>query len=90
MKDNQCNIMDKIKNFFEATRLQWEDVGGVCTDGAPAILGSRFGFQKKVKKLAPEAKGTHCFIYRYAFASKTLPTALKKCIRFGGKNCKIY
>ena len=44
------------------------------------MLGSRSGFTKKVKELAPEAKGTHCFIHRYAFASKTLPTALKNIL----------
>ena len=72
--------MGKRKTIFEAHGLQREDVCGVCTDGAPAMLGSRSGFTKKVKKLAPEAKGTHCFIHRYAFASKTLPTALKNIL----------
>ena len=72
--------MEKMKTFFEAAGLQWEDVCGVCTDGAPAMFGSRSGFQKKAKELAPEAKGTHCFIHRYAHASKTLPTALKNVL----------
>ena len=45
-----------------------------CYDGIPVRL------YKKVKKLAPEAKGTHCFIHRYALASKTLPTALKNIL----------
>ena len=64
--------------FFKTLGLQWKNVCGVCTDGAPAILGSRSGFVKKVKQLAPEAKGTHCITYRYALASKSLPTALQK------------
>ena len=37
-------------------------------------------FTKKVKKLAPKAKCTHCFIHRYALSSKTLPTALKSIL----------
>ena len=41
------------------------------------MLGSQSGFQKQVKELAPEAKGTHSFIHRYALASKTLPAQLK-------------
>ena len=76
----RADIMGKMKTFFEAYGLHWEDVCGVCTDGLPAMLGCRSGFTKKVKKLAPEAKGTHCFIHRYAFASKTLPTALKNIL----------
>ena len=72
-----ADIMGKMKTFFKAHGLQWENVCGVCTDGGPAMLGSRSGFTKKVEELAPKAKGTHCFIHRYALASKTLPTALK-------------
>ena len=42
------------------------------------MLGFRSGFVKKVKKFVREAKSTHCFIHRYALASKTLPIALQK------------
>ena len=69
-----------MKTFFKAHELQWENVCGVCTNGAPAMLGSRSGFTKKVKELAPKAKGTHCFIHRYALSSKTLPTPLKSIL----------
>nr|XP_039264593.1 zinc finger BED domain-containing protein 5-like [Styela clava] len=72
--------MEKLKIFFESANLEWKRVCGVCTDGAPAMLGSRSGFQKKVKELAPEAKGTHCAIHRYALASKTLPTPLQNVL----------
>ena len=75
-----ADIMKKIKTFFEATGLQWKDVCGFCTDGVPAMLSSRSGFVKKAKELAPEAEGTHCFIPRYALASKTLPTELKNVL----------
>ena len=44
------------------------------------MLGSWSSFVKKVKKLAPEAKGTHCFIHRYALANKTLPIELKNVL----------
>lgn len=74
------DIMAKIKTFFESGGLQWEKVGGVCTDGAPAMLGKKSGFQKKVKDLAPHAKGIHCMIHRYALASKTLPEPLLKVL----------
>jgi hypothetical protein len=71
------DIMEKINTFFATGELQWKNVCGVCTDGAPAMLGSKSGFQTKVKELAPQAKGVHCMIHRYALASKTLPAPLQ-------------
>ena len=47
------------------------------------MLGSRSDLVKKVKKLVLEAKGAHCFIHRYALASKTLPSTLQKVLDLG-------
>ncbi|XP_076039422.1 zinc finger BED domain-containing protein 5-like [Oratosquilla oratoria] len=44
------------------------------------MLGSKSGFQSRVKKLAPQAKGIHCMIHRYALASKTLPASLQEVL----------
>ena len=43
------DVMKKLDTFFESTNLPWSCVCGVCTDGAPAMLGSRSGFRKKVR-----------------------------------------
>jgi hypothetical protein len=74
------DVMVMIRSFFETKELQWENLCGVCTDGAPAMLGSRSGFQKKVKDLAPQAKGSHCMIHRFALATKTLPKLLQEVL----------
>ncbi|XP_068219230.1 protein FAM200C-like [Palaemon carinicauda] len=74
------DVMEKVSSFFQEEYLQWENVCGVCTDGAPAMLGSKSGFQSRVKKLAPQAKGIHCMIHRYALASKTLPASLQEVL----------
>ncbi|XP_068240097.1 zinc finger BED domain-containing protein 5-like [Palaemon carinicauda] len=74
------DIMEKVSTFFQEEDLQWENVCGVCTDGAAAMLGSKSGFQSRVKKLAPQAKGIHCMIHRYALASKTLPSSLQEVL----------
>jgi hypothetical protein len=74
------DVMVMIRLFFENKELQWENLCGVCTDGAPAMLGSRSGFQKKVKDLAPQAKGSHCMIHRFALATKTLPKLLQEVL----------
>ncbi|KAG8234627.1 hypothetical protein J437_LFUL014203 [Ladona fulva] len=67
--------MEMISSFFESGNgLQWKNLCGVCTDEAPAMLGSRSGFQTKVKELAPQAKGMHCIVHRFALATKTSKT----------------
>ncbi|XP_042228630.1 zinc finger BED domain-containing protein 5-like [Homarus americanus] len=70
------DVLEKLSSFFTANRISWENCCGVCTDGAPAMLGSKSGFQKRVKEVAPNAKGIHCMIHRFAQASKTLPDEL--------------
>jgi len=57
--------------------ISWASLCGVCTDGAPAMLGVKSGFQTLVKNKAPNLVTTHCFIHREALASKTLPDGLK-------------
>ncbi|KAG8236890.1 hypothetical protein J437_LFUL018926 [Ladona fulva] len=47
------DIMEMMSSFFESNGLQWKNLCGVCTDGSPAMLGSRSSFQMKVKELAP-------------------------------------
>ena len=49
---------------------------GVCTDGAPAMLGCRSGFQTLVKEKSPNAIGTHCILHRQALMVKTMPDKL--------------
>ncbi|KAG8236651.1 hypothetical protein J437_LFUL014497, partial [Ladona fulva] len=74
------DVMEMISSFFESNGLQWKNVGGVCTDGAPAMLGSRLGFQMKVRELVPQEKGMHCNIHRFALATKTLPKPLQEVL----------
>ena len=73
------DVMDSISTFFETEGLQWEKLCGVCTDGAPAMLGAKSGFQTKVKLKSPQVRGVHCMIHRYALACKTLPSFLRTC-----------
>ncbi|XP_039764267.1 zinc finger BED domain-containing protein 5-like [Pararge aegeria] len=41
------DIMTAISEFFKRHELSWTKLIGVCTDGAPAMLGSRSGFVQK-------------------------------------------
>ena len=71
------DVMAYISSFFEEAKFPWNKLVGVCTDGAPAMLGSRSGFITQVKQRNPEVVGTHCMMHREALASKTLPAKLR-------------
>jgi hypothetical protein len=71
------DVMNMVSNFFQEEKLSWAKLVGVCTDGAPSMLGSKSGFVTLVKKKNPDVITTHCLIHREALASKTLPAALK-------------
>ncbi|XP_003369970.1 putative zinc finger protein [Trichinella spiralis] len=43
-----ADVFQAVSKFFEVNGLMWEKLVGVCTDGAPAMLGSRCGFVKMV------------------------------------------
>ena len=44
------DVMNIIDSYFQKHGLRWEEVCGVCTDGAPAMMGVRSGFQVLVKQ----------------------------------------
>jgi hypothetical protein len=39
------DIFKVASNFFEEHGIEWKNLRVVCTDGAPAMLGCRSGFQ---------------------------------------------
>ncbi|XP_067950224.1 protein FAM200C-like [Watersipora subatra] len=70
------DIMNLVSDFFSKEHLDWGKLIGVCTDGAPAMVGCRAGFAQLVKEKNPLVVSTHCFIHRQALAAKTLPKGL--------------
>ena len=74
------DVFEKVSSFFESENLLWENLCGCCTDGAPAMLGTKSGFQAYVKKQNPNTKGVHCMIHRHPLASKTLPPPLREVL----------
>ena len=71
------DVVAKVEPFFDKENRSWASLCGVCTNGAPAMLGAKSGFQTLVKNKAPNLVTPHCFIHRGALASKTLPDDLK-------------
>ena len=75
------DIFKTIDTFFEANDIKWELLCGLCTDGAPAMLGHSSGFYAHVKKVSPVCTFMHCMIHREALASKTLGPDLTEVLR---------
>jgi hypothetical protein len=72
------DIFKAVPDVFEEHGIEWKNLCAVCTDGAPAMLGYRSGFQALIKTVAPNVIGTHCVIHRRMLAAKPLPSGLKK------------
>ncbi|KAM4696055.1 zinc finger BED domain-containing protein 5-like [Rhinophrynus dorsalis] len=75
------DVFDTTGSFLEKHEISWEKVCGVCTDGAPAMLGCRSGFQSLVLNESPKVIGTHCMIHRQILATKTLPQELQEVMK---------
>ena len=76
-----ADVLEMVNNFFAKQDFNWKrNIGSLCTDGAPAMLGKTSGFASLVKKEAPHIIVTHCFLHRHALASKTLSPALKEIL----------
>jgi len=71
------DVFELVDSFFKENNLQWTRLVGCTTDGAPAMLGRKSGFQARVKAVSPSVTSVHCFIHRFALAAKVLPSGLK-------------
>ena len=74
------NIFNIEDEFFKKNDLEWSQLIGFTTDGAPAMLGRKSGFQSYIKAVSPEIIFTHCFIYTFALCAKVLSTELLSCL----------
>ncbi|XP_067937263.1 zinc finger BED domain-containing protein 5-like [Watersipora subatra] len=60
-----ADVMNLVCYFFSKEHLNWGKLIGVCSDGAPALLGRHAGFAQLVKEKNPlVVEGFHqCFAY---------------------------
>ena len=73
-------MFNVLADFFKENELDWSKLVGCTTDGAPAMLGQKSGFQTYVKDAAANATLVHCFIHRFALCTKVLPAELMSCL----------
>lgn len=79
------DVMNIISEYFQKHNIMWEKLVGFCTDGAPAMLGSRSGLASLVKKKNSRVITTHCVLHRQALAAKTLPGCLNDTMQLAIK-----
>lgn len=77
-----CAIEEKIKQYG----LDWANVIGLCTDGAPAMTGWKKGLAARIAEVAnSEFQSSHCMLHREALAAKDaspeLSATLKMCVK---------
>ena len=69
------DVFQMLIDFFDKTKLSWSKLVGVCTDGAPTMIGALWiDFPGKAKN--PAIQGTYCMIHKTALVSKTVSKRL--------------
>ena len=74
------DVFDIMDMYLKSTALSWESCVGICTDGAPSMVGCLKGFISYVKKQNENVLLTHCFIHREVLVVKTLGLELQQVL----------
>ena len=74
------DIFDTLNKYLKETELSWKQCVGICTDGAPSMVGSIKGFVSLAKRENSDIITTHCFLHREALVGKTLGSDLKEVL----------
>ena len=74
------DIFDMITGYLKKMNLTWKFCVGICTDGAPCMVGCIKGFASLAQKENPNLVRTHCFLHREVLVSKVLQEDLKQVL----------
>jgi hypothetical protein len=66
------DIFKILSSHLESCGLSWNQCVGICTDGAPSMIGSIKDFVTLVKGKSHDVIPTHCFLHRDVIVSKTI------------------
>ena len=72
------DVFDIVSAYLEKWNLSWNSCLGICTNGAPCMIGSIKGFVSLVQRENPSVVQTHCFLHREVRVSKTIPDELNQ------------
>uniref|UniRef100_A0A0L8GVG6 Uncharacterized protein n=1 Tax=Octopus bimaculoides TaxID=37653 RepID=A0A0L8GVG6_OCTBM len=74
------DIFDILSVYLEKWILSWNSCVGICTDGAPSMMGSIKGFVSLIQLQNPNVIRTHCFLHKEVLVSKTIRVELKQVL----------
>ena len=80
MKTTGEDIFKILDGFMKENNLLWTSCVGICTDGAPSMVGSKKSFTALAKKENEKIIFTHCFLHRENLVAKTIGNELKEVI----------
>ena len=86
---HSCRYYDELLKFFRDNDMDWDKLVGVCTYGAPAMLGCRSGLVTRLQETAKNFISTHCVIHRAALASKIISVEFKETLSVTKKIVKF-
>ena len=75
------DIFDTLSKYLEKNKLTWKKCVGLCTDGAPSMIGSIKGFVSLVKKVNSKIITTHCFLHCEVLIGKILNSDLTQVLK---------
>lgn len=79
-------IFEAIEQKMNEYQLDFKYVIGLCTDGAPAMLGKYVGLAKRMSDVANENfESSHCILHREALASKKMSPILNETLKLSVK-----
>ncbi|XP_029443020.1 zinc finger BED domain-containing protein 5-like [Rhinatrema bivittatum] len=78
MRTRGEDIFKTLDCFMKENNLQWLNCIGICTDGAPSMVGSNKGFTALTKKENENIIITHCFLHREALVAQSIGKELRE------------
>ncbi len=74
------NVFNILSSYLESCGLSWNRYIGICTDGAPTMIGSVQGFVSRMGGKKKLVITTHYFLCREVLVSKTIGDDLKQVL----------
>ncbi|KAE8737121.1 hypothetical protein FOCC_FOCC017419 [Frankliniella occidentalis] len=66
---NAASIFGLLDSYLSENKVMWSNCVGICTDGAPVMLGAKSGFKGLVLRVNGQIQFTHCMIHRESLAA---------------------